>query len=130
MALPIIDKTSRVLAACVLPGNIQDAQGARLLLPQIATEHPTVKLILGDKAYRQRPLQQFAADLGIAIDGDSPPLRSGQIFSPMPLRWRVERFFSWVMKWRRVARNWCYSTAGFARDVAWSLFGLTLRRSI
>ncbi len=126
----VIDKTSRVLASCVLPGNQQDAEGARRMLPQLVRNFPTVTTVLGDKAYAQAPLQQSAKEcFGIQIDGRSPPLRIGTIFTPMPLRWRVERFFSWLAKWRRIAKNWCYSAEGFAHDVAWSIFGLMLRRS-
>ena len=125
-----IDKTSRVLAACVLPGNKQDAEGARRMLPHLARAFPTVRCILGDKAYAQQPLQAYAAKFGVTIDGRSPPLRRGTIFSPMPLRWRVERFFSWVCKWRRIAKNWCHSIWGYAHDVVWALFGLMLKRSV
>jgi transposase len=46
----------------------------------------------------------------------------------MPLRWRVERFFAWLCKWRRIAKNWCFSPLGFALDVRWCVFGLSLRR--
>ena len=122
-----IDKTSRVLANCILPANKQEAEGARRMLSQLAQNFPTV---LGDKAYHQAPLQQFAKAFGIEIDGRSPPLRDGAIFKPMPPRWRVEQLFSWLAKWCRPAKNWCYSADGFARDVAWSIFSLMLGRSI
>lgn len=125
----LIDKTSRVMAACILPANRPDAEGARALLPAAKEHFPRLRLVLGDKAYRQEPLQEFAAQLGIELDGDSPPLPKGTIFKPMPLRWRVERYFAWFAKWRRVAKNWCYSLDGFALDVYWCLFGLALRRA-
>lgn len=126
----LIDKASNVMAACVLPGNRQDADGARILLPSAKEHFPKLRTVLGDKAYRQRPLAEFAAELGIELDGDSPPLPQGVIFKPMPLRWRIERYFAWLVKWRRVAKNWCYSLGGFALDVWWSIFGLTLRRAV
>lgn len=125
----LIDKASQVLAVCVLPGNRQDADGARTLLPAAKERFPKLGRVLGDKAYRQAPLRAFAAELGIELDGDSPPLPKGSIFKPMPLRWRIERYFAWLVKWRRVAKNWCFSLAGFALDVWWSVFGLALRRA-
>ena len=125
----LIDKASHVLAACVLPGNRHDADGARVLLPAAKQRFKALRLVLGDKAYRQAPLVQFAAELGIELDGDSPPLPKGTIFKPMPLRWRVERYFAWLVKWRRIAKNWCFSLAGFTLDVIWSMFGLALRQS-
>ena len=126
----IIEKHSRVLGAIVLPANLQDAFGARELLPRIKRIFPSITTVLGDGAYRQEPLREFAAGLGIHINADSPPLPKGKIFVPQPLRWRVERFFSWLFKWRRVAKNWCYSIWGFATDVSWAIFGLTLKRSV
>ena len=124
----LLDKESRVMGVRVLPANLQDAEGARCLLPLAKDNFPALTLVLGDKAYRQRPLSEFAAELDIKVDGDSPPLPKGTTFKPMPMRWRVERFFSWLAKWRRIARNWCYSVAGFETDVLWSILGLNLRR--
>jgi hypothetical protein len=34
----------------------------------------------------------------IEINGDSPPLPKGEIFVPMPARWKVEQCFSWLMR--------------------------------
>ncbi|MDO8414857.1 MAG: transposase [Agitococcus sp.] len=81
-----------------------------------------------DKAYRGAGLVAEMADIGVELNGDSPPLPDGTIFVPMPVRWRIERFFSWFAKWRRIAKNWCYTHLGFAWDVRWSMFGLTLKR--
>lgn len=124
----LIDKHSRPLAFVVLPGNHQDAAGARKLIPDAKRQHPSLELVLGDKAYRQRPLQEEMATLGVVVDGDSPPLPKGTTFSPMPMRWRIEQFFAWLCKWRRIAKNWCFSYEGFAMDMGWTLFGLILRR--
>jgi putative transposase len=125
----LIDKHSRPLAFSVLPGNLQDAAGARFVIPGAKLRHPTLHRVLGDKAYRQRPLQSEMAALSIVLDGDSPPLPKGTIFKPMPMRWRIEQFFAWLCKWRRISKNWCFSLKGFTADVEWALFGLTLRRS-
>ena len=122
----LIDKNSNVLAMCVLPANLQDAEGARILVPAAKEHFPNLKLVLGDKAYRQKPLAAMGEELGVEINGDSPPLPKGTTFVPMPLRWRVERFFSWLAKWRRVAKNWCYSLDGFLLDMKWAVFGLAL----
>lgn len=51
----LIDKASQVLAVCVLPGNRQDADGARTLLPAAKERFPKLGRVLGDKAYRQTP---------------------------------------------------------------------------
>jgi transposase len=90
----LIDKHSQPLAFAVLAGNLQAAAGARGILPDAKRRHPTLHLVLGDKAYRQRPLQGEIAAIGMTLDGDSPPLPKGTIFRPMPMRWRIEQFFA------------------------------------
>jgi transposase len=124
----LIDKDSRPLVRTVLPANRPDAVGARALIPKAKLRFPSLRLVLGDKSYRQRPLQEEMAAAGVTLDGDSPPLPKGAIFRPMPTRWRVEQFFAWLCKWRRLAKNWCFSFQGFSDDAGWVLFGLALRR--
>ncbi len=80
----LIDKHGHPLAFAVLPGNLQAAAGARQLIPAAKRHYATLKLVLGDKAYRQRPLASEIAVLGVQLDGDSPPLPKGKIFHPMP----------------------------------------------
>jgi transposase len=125
----LIDKQSRPLAVEVLPANLQDAAGARKLLPAAKLRFPSLRLVLGDKAYRQRPLQVERQALGLLLDADSPPLPKGVIFRPLPMRWRIEQFFAWLCKWRRIAKNWCFTVAGFSIDVQWALFAMSLRRA-
>jgi hypothetical protein len=102
----------RPLAHTVLPANRPDAAGARARIPGAKLRFPSLRLVLGDNAYRQRPLQEEMAAAGVALEGDSPPLPKGTIFRPMPTRWRVEQFFAWLCKWRRIAKNRCFSFQG------------------
>lgn len=126
----LLDKTQHPLQVTVLPANVHDAHGARVCIPVAKKQHPSLTHVLGDKAYRQKPLYADILQVGVVLDGDSPPLPKGVIFVPMPLRWRVEQFFSWLVKWRRVAKNWCFTQYGFSLDVAWSLCGLVLTRRL
>lgn len=126
----LIDKHSYPLDFVALPGNLQDAAGARVLIPRAKLRYPSISKVLGDKAYRQRPLQAQMHDLGVEVDGDSPPLPKGCIFVPMPLRWRIEQFFSWLCKWRRIAKNWCFSLKGFSTDLDWTMLGVSLQRTL
>lgn len=91
--------------------------------------HPNITCVLGDKAYAGKPLDELGQRLGLRIDASSPALPKYRTFDPMPVRWRIEQFFSRLVKWRRIARVWAYGVAGFAMDVMWSAFGLQLRRS-
>lgn len=96
-------------------------------MPAVTRTHPGLTTLLGDKAYRGKPLQAFAKTFGVRIDAASPALPKGATFPPMPLRWKVARFFAWFTKWRRVAKNFCFSLQGFTREVHWVLLGVSLR---
>jgi hypothetical protein len=124
-----IDARSNILALQVWPGSAADARAAHWLLPHLKANAPSVELVLGDKAYGGQPLQELTDKLSMRLDATSPPLPEGSLFEPQPIRWRIERFFSWLVKWRRVARVWAYGLNGFATDLAWAAFGLQLRRS-
>lgn len=125
----VISSRSAVLAAAVLPANRPDVAGARIVVPAAKRRQPSLAVLLGDRAYRQRPLAEYLAQHGITVDASSPPLPKGTIFKPFPTRWRVEQFFAWFSKWRRVAKNWCFTHAGFETDVGWVLFAISLRRA-
>jgi hypothetical protein len=123
-----IDKNRNILALHVWPGSTADAHAAHWLLTEVKEAHPNITCILGDKAYSGEPLETLAERLGLFLDASSPALPKGKTFDPMPIRWRIEQFFSWLVKWRRIARVWAYGIRGFAMDVMWSAFGLQLRR--
>lgn len=123
-----IDKHQNILMLQVWPGSAADARAAHELLPAVKAAHPNITAVLGDKAYGGKPLAQLGTELGLTIDASSPALPKGVTFEPMPVRWRIEQFFSWLVKWRRIARVWAYGMVGFAMDVMWSAFGLQLRR--
>lgn len=123
-----IDKHQNILALHVWPGSTADARAAHELLRAVKDAHPNITSVLGDKAYGGAPLDALAQQLGLAIDASSPALPKGRTFDPMPVRWRIEQFFSWLVKWRRIARVWAYGITGFAMDLMWSAFGLQLRR--
>ena len=124
----LVDKHQHVLSWCTLPGRRPDVAGARAIIPSAKRRFPTLTTVLGDKAYAGRPLHEEMRMLGVHMDAASPALPKGVIFSPMPLRWRIEQFFSRLVKWRRVSKDWAKSPAGFASDVAWCLLGVALRR--
>lgn len=110
-----IDKNQNILALRVWPGSTADAHATNVLLRAVKTAHPNTIAILGDTAYGGEPLEWLAAELRLSIDANSLALLNGKTFHPLPVRWRLEQFFSWLAKKRRIAPVWAYGLVGFVR---------------
>lgn len=124
----VIDKHRDVLAASVQAANVSDAAAACDLIKVVCEHYPSVTRLLGDKAYDKDMLKEVVSSLNVALDATSPALPKGVTFQPMPLRWRIEQFFGWLSRWRRLAKNWCYSIQCFEAEFHWCLLGLNFRR--
>jgi transposase len=108
--------------------NIHDSVGARPTLGQLGWKaYPRLEVIFADAAY-QGPLEDWCADhLGLWLV-IVPKLAGQNTFVPLPKRWIVERTFAWLMKCRRLVRDY---EATISSSMAWirlAMIGLMLRR--
>lgn len=58
----------------------------------------------------------------------SRPAGQHGAFVPLPRRWVVERTFAWLMRTRRLARDYARLTAFAAAMIRWSMILLMIRR--
>jgi transposase len=49
-------------------------------------------------------------------------------FEVLPRRWVMERTFSWLMRWRRLCRDYERSTATAEAMMKWAMVGVMMRR--
>ena len=55
--------------------------------------------------------------------------REGQRgFEVLPRRWVVERTFSWLLRWRRLSRDYERTTKNAEAVMKWAMVGLMVRR--
>lgn len=88
--------------------NIQDRDGARLLLQRIGRRLPKLKLLVAVGAYARQPEQWGQS----ALSGQ--PLRLQVVkrsdpkdgFVVQPWRWSVERTFGWLGRYRRLSKDY------------------------
>lgn len=64
-----------------------------------------VKHLFGDSAYDRRPLMDKAAFLDFTVD-IVRRLQEQEGFAVQPRRWVVERTFAWMMRYRRLVRDY------------------------
>ena len=108
----LVDTEGHLLAVLVLAADVSDRDGARLLVQVTAMHYPRLELIWGDSHYGGDLDAELQMTYGIRVQVVGRP--SGQVgFVPLPRRWVVERFFGWLTRCRRLARD-------YERDPAYS----------
>jgi len=100
-----VDTDGRLLMTNLTTADISDSAGAQMILDAIRKRWPWLKHLFADGAYDRIQLMDKAAFLNFVIEVvrriDSEPG-----FKVLPRRWVVERTFGWMMRWRRLVRDY------------------------
>ncbi|MFD3628627.1 transposase [Streptomyces sp. NPDC058698] len=94
----ITDTLGLVLAVLITAANVHDTTGGKLLLDDVAANHPSVSKVWADGGYQSSNFNH-GAPLGIDVEGVQRPRAKG--FESLPKRWVIERTFGWLMQ------HWC-----------------------
>lgn len=87
------------------PADISDSAGAQAILDAIRKRWPWVKHLFADAAYDRLKLMDKAAWLDFVVE--IIRRRDGaKGFEVLPRRWVVERTFGWMIRWRRLVRDY------------------------
>jgi putative transposase len=120
------------MAVVVHPADVQDRDGARLLLAPLARRFARLRLIWADAIYngaiaewvralRRRGklrLEVIAKEAGAAG------------FRPLPRRWVVERTFAWLGRSRRLSKDYEGTIASSEAFVKLAMIHLMTRRLV
>ena len=97
----LVDTDGRALVLQAHPASIQDRDGAALLLKVSRKLFPFIERAFADSAYTAERVMR-ATVIAIEIVRKQP----NQIgFAVHPRRWVVERFFAWLNRNRRLAKD-------------------------
>jgi transposase len=125
----LVDTQGFLLAVLVHAANIGDRDGARLLLQKLTGRFPRLSHLFADHGYTGPLLDWIKAHLGwqteivskpendaphqweweaVLIDGQMVPRpkRKDRGFQVQPQRWKVERTLGWLIRFRRLARDY------------------------
>jgi transposase len=101
----VVDTEGWLLALIVTAASASDKAGAKLLAARLAAAFTTLKLMWADACYNGRPLSEFMSKTaGITIE--VVQRASPHSFQVIRRRWVVERTFGWLMRYRRLCRDY------------------------
>jgi len=110
----LVDSGGRLWAAHAHAGNIGDGPAALLLIPHILYYSDRLEKIYGDQAYNG-VFAEKVNEFGFDFEKASRP-ESAKGFVPVAKRWVVERSISWTNYFRRLVKDYEYTTSS---SVAW-----------
>jgi len=105
----IVDTLGLPMAVRVHAANIHDSLGAVDTIELLKYKFPRLKKIIADGGYRGKlvdVVKEFGWDLSVVLR----PNESSKKFQVIPLRWIVERTFSWIENYRRMTTDYEYKT--------------------
>jgi transposase len=97
----LVDTDGRGLELQVHPASLQDRDGAPPVLKASRARFPFIETIFADSAYAGERVAN-ATSIIVEIVRKLPDQRGFQV---LPRRWVVERFFAWVNRNRRLAKD-------------------------
>lgn len=100
-----VDTDGRLLMVNLTPADISDSAGAQTILDGIRKRWPWVKHLFADGAYDRLKLMEKASYLDFVVEVVRR-CDTQKGFKVLPRRWVVERTFGWMIRWRRLVRDY------------------------
>lgn len=130
--MAVADRNGLPVAVWIASGERAECQLAVETLDARFVEEPPHYLI-GDRAYDSDGLDaQLARELGTVLIAPNRSNRrksqDGRQLRRYRRRWKVERFFAWLMRFRRVVTRWECKAANYLGFVQLACLVILLRR--
>lgn len=124
----VVDTLGLILAVVVHSAGIQDQDGARLVLEQLAGRFGRLKVVFADSAYGRSGLPTWVqSTFGWILQTVLRPV-GVRGFVVLPKRWIVERTFGWLGRYRRHSKDYERTTESAEAMIQISMINLMSRR--
>jgi len=123
----VVDTLGLVIAVVVHAADIQDRDGAKLVLRKLAGRFSRLSLIWADGGYAGK-LIEWAAEFGQWVLEIVERSKETKGFSVLPRRWVVERTFSWLGKYRRLSKDYESLTVNSEAMIQLAMINLMIHR--
>jgi putative transposase len=123
----LVDTMGLVLLVVVHTANIQDRDGARLLLAKAKGLFPRLQRIWADGGYAGKLIGWLLETCGWVLEIIK---RTDAVkgFKLLPRRWVVERTFGWLGRYRRLSKDYERIPGSSEAMVYWAMTRLMVRR--
>ena len=122
-----VDTEGWLLALIVTAASASDKAGAKILLIKLFDAFSTLRIMWADTGYNGKPLARYAQAVA-AITVEVVARTSPHSFRVLRRRWVVERTFGWLMRYRRLARDYERTTANSEAMIYWATVIIMTRR--
>lgn len=126
----LVDTLGLLLVVVVHAADVQDRDGARLVLAALAHKFRRLRLVWADGGYCGQLVEWVRAlrqrdKLRVEIVKRSDDMAG---FVVLPKRWIVERTFAWLYRCRRLSKDYEYLTSTSETMIQLAMINLMLRR--
>ena len=123
----VVDTLGLLVVVLVTAASMQDRDGGRLVLARARMLMPSIVLVWADGGYAGRCVAFVRQFLRITLQIVRKP--AGQrTFEVLPRRWVVERSLSWLVRCRRLDRDYERLPEHAEAMIKWVMIGLMTRR--
>jgi transposase len=122
-----VDAEGWLLALVVTAASVSDKAGAKLLIIKLFDAFSTLRLMWADSGYDGAPLAR-CAKAAAAITIEVVKRTAPHAFQVLRRRWVIERTFGWLMRYRRLARDYERRTDHAEAMIYWATIIIMTRR--
>jgi putative transposase len=122
-----VDTLGLILRCTVHPANVQDRDGAALVLENLGSQFPRLRRVWADGGYAGQ-LQEKAKAWGKWVLDIVKRSDKAQGFEVLPHRWIVERTFGWLGRYRRLRKDYEVFTATSEAMIRLAMIRLMVKR--
>jgi putative transposase len=117
-----------LLVGVVHAADVQDRDGAKLVLERAKASFPTLKLVWADGGYAGALVGWVKEVCGWVLQTILRPV-GVKGFVLLPRRWVVERTFAWLARYRRMSKDYEYLTAVSETMIVAAMIHIMARRT-
>jgi len=122
-----VDTEGWLLALVVTAANISDKAGAKVLVIRLFDAFSALAIMWADSGYNGKPLAAYMKSVA-AITLEVVTRAAPHSFQVIRRRWVVERTFGWLMRYRRLVRDYERRTGHHEAMVYWATVLIMTRR--
>ena len=123
----LVDTVGLLLVVVVHAANVQESDGAKLVLRRALGRFPRLTKIWADQGYKAHFVAGAEAVGGWAVELVARPA-GAKGFQVLPRRWVVERTFAWLGRSRRLSKDYEALPATHEAWVRIAMIHLMLKR--